>query len=108
MIKNIIEDAIKKLNSAKSSAINTALAKNNSEVVQPRIEELEKAKNEKINEVNQKASESIAEITKSFANSKTTFENSQIASVTASVGAEYDSQIATLQNIVDKLGDDSN
>jgi hypothetical protein len=103
MIKTILEDAVKKIQSEKNVAINQAIAKNKTEVVNPKFVELEKAKNESIAKINSETSKKIAEITTECSKSKTEFETEQVAEITASVGASYDTQIATLQSQIDKI-----
>lgn len=103
MIKTILEDAVKRIQSEKNAAINQAIAKNKTEVVNPKFVELEKAKNEAISKINAETSKKISEITTECSKSKAAFENEQIATITASVESEYDTEISTIQAQIDKI-----
>jgi len=97
MIKDIIRDAINRLNSEKSSAINTALTKNQNDIIGPKFLELESSKAESVKKINQETSAKIAEISKACEDAKTEFRNGQIEAVRLTVGATYDTAIAKLQ-----------
>lgn len=105
MIKDILNDAIARLNAEKLSAVNSAIVKNKSEVINPKFAELESAKNSAVASIQKEASAKIAEVSKSCAETKAQFEEEQVAAVKASVGATYDSEIASIQKELEALKD---
>lgn len=105
MIKDILKDSINRLNSERSSAIATAIAKNKNEVVNPKFAELESTKNSAISEIQKETAEKISEVTQLCAQAKTEFENEQKDTITASVGAEYDLAIANVNKLMPKEED---
>ncbi len=102
MIKDIIESSINRLKAEKDSAINTALTKNQSAVINPKFAQYEADKAESIKGINQEASKKIADITKACEDAKNEFRNEQILAVKASVGAEYDTAIANMEKELKK------
>lgn len=105
MIKTLLEDLIKKLNAEKTIAINTEMAKTRAEVITPKNAELEKAKSEKIAQINAETNTKINGVNEECVTAKKTFEDEQIALVTARVGAPYDTEIANAQKRLDDIGE---
>lgn len=105
MIKEILQEAITKLTNERQSAINAQVNINLSTTVQPKCNEIELAKNEKIKEIQAEANAKICAITEAAANAKSEFEEQQKSAIQASVGAKYDVEIANLSKQLETISE---
>lgn len=103
MIKDIIEESIRKLNAQKETAVASAVKKNLEDVITPEINKMEQEKNNAIKEIQVQANSKINEITKSYSESKDKMIADGEQAVRASTGAVYESEIAVFQSELSKL-----
>jgi hypothetical protein len=105
MIKNILVDALNKLKAEENQAVVSAIATNKANVVNPKFNEIEAAKNKAIAEIQAQTNAKIAELNKQANDAKTKFEQEQKDAVSSATKATYEDEINQLQSQINAISE---